>query len=327
MGFGAHASFSLHHQAFLGLVCYLAAGDRWLRLDDARVEDVTSLAGIAAPGAPDRWHGVLGESVARGETPCLLLFRAAEGEAGPGDGRAEGAPQGAPAPAQPSGPGLGAVSQVPPSGLTPAHVGSSPGAGVSARPGVGRGPTPTPTPTPVSGHLVGPRGPTLAGPPGPLPGLGGPRAPPAPGPRPAPAPGPGPAPRPGASSSGGPGGGPSGAVAGLGPGVGAGPGPVERKWSSGQPMCMECGDVGHLQKHCPRVTCRRCGKGGHMASACGEPPGHNPGPFTAGGGEGGITCNNCGRTGHMMRSCPSIRCKVCGKLGHMGDHHKTGPRK
>ncbi len=98
---------------------------------------------------------------------------------------------------------------------------------------------------------------------------------------------------------------------------------LERKWSSGQPKCMECGDVGHLQKHCPRVTCRRCGRGGHMASACDAPLGQAVAPFAAGGGEGGITCNNCGRTGHMMRNCPSIRCKVCGKMGHMGDHHKA----
>jgi hypothetical protein len=49
----------------------------------------------------------------------------------------------------------------------------------------------------------------------------------------------------------------------------AGAGKGDRKWAGGhQPRCLECGEVGHMQKLCPKVTCRRCGKIGHMSAAC-----------------------------------------------------------
>ena len=110
-----------------------------------------------------------------------------------------------------------------------------------------------------------------------------------------------------------------------------------------QPRCLECGEMGHMQKLCPKVTCRRCGLVGHMTAACSAREASRAAAAmsrAAGGGGGGGSsssasasgegkvdrkwagghqprCLECGEVGHMLKNCPKVMCRRCGKVGHM----------
>ncbi|KFA73390.1 hypothetical protein S40288_09028 [Stachybotrys chartarum IBT 40288] len=110
--------------------------------------------------------------------------------------------------------------------------------------------------------------------------------------------------------------------------------------NTGLPVCMNCGEVGHISKDCttekrerppaipcsncgteghrlrdcpePRIdkfACKNCGKSGHKASDCEEPPNMDL-----------VECRKCNEKGHFAKDCPQgggRACRNCGQEGHM----------
>lgn len=109
------------------------------------------------------------------------------------------------------------------------------------------------------------------------------------------------------------------------------------------PKCGNCGQMGHIRKHCREekvepagrvvVTCYICNETGHRARDCTQErvdpnlcrnckqPGHNskecPEPRNA----DNVECKRCGQMGHFGRDCPDnpsqpMTCRNCGEEGH-----------
>lgn len=88
----------------------------------------------------------------------------------------------------------------------------------------------------------------------------------------------------------------------------------------GIPKCGNCGELGHIKKHCkeepaevvegPKVQCVICNGTGHRARDCTQ---ERVDPFA---------CRNCKKSGHNSKECPEPRsaegleCKACNEVGH-----------
>lgn len=89
----------------------------------------------------------------------------------------------------------------------------------------------------------------------------------------------------------------------------------------GLPLCSNCGELGHIKKHCnqevverektdPVITCVYCQEEGHRARDC---PKERINPFA---------CKNCKQTGHKAadctepRSAEGVECRKCNQMGH-----------
>ena len=89
----------------------------------------------------------------------------------------------------------------------------------------------------------------------------------------------------------------------------------------GVPMCSNCGELGHIKKHCkeevveiektgPSITCVYCQEEGHRARDCNKP---RVNPFA---------CKNCKQEGHKAADCPEprsaegVECRKCNQMGH-----------
>lgn len=75
-------------------------------------------------------------------------------------------------------------------------------------------------------------------------------------------------------------------------------GPVNE--GGGFNTCLECGELGHRSKDCPRKVCRSCGEVGHISRDC--PQAQQAGPSGSGPSGG---CYHCGEAGHWARECPN----------------------
>jgi len=111
----------------------------------------------------------------------------------------------------------------------------------------------------------------------------------------------------------------------------------------GVPLCGNCGELGHIRKHCkqeqperpshqPEITCVNCKETGHRARDCTKArfnphecrnchkEGHNskecPEPRSA----EGVECRKCNETGHFSKDCPNVAartCRNCDSIEHM----------
>lgn len=89
----------------------------------------------------------------------------------------------------------------------------------------------------------------------------------------------------------------------------------------GVPLCSNCGELGHVKKHCkqevaerenlaPTITCVYCQEQGHRARDC---PKERVNPFA---------CKNCKQEGHKAadctepRSAEGVECRKCNEKGH-----------
>ncbi|KAH9875643.1 hypothetical protein IAQ61_003107 [Plenodomus lingam] len=102
----------------------------------------------------------------------------------------------------------------------------------------------------------------------------------------------------------------------------------------GVPLCGNCGELGHVRKHCkqeqperqshqPEITCVNCHEIGHRARDCNKErlnphacrnckkDGHNskdcPEPRSA----EGVECRKCMQTGHFSKDCPNVAARTC----------------
>ncbi|KAL5117061.1 hypothetical protein ACEQ8H_005020 [Pleosporales sp. CAS-2024a] len=97
---------------------------------------------------------------------------------------------------------------------------------------------------------------------------------------------------------------------------------------SGVPICSNCGEPGHVRKHCkedkaeevskqPAVECIYCHETGHRARDC---PKERVNPFA---------CRNCKQEGHTSKECPEprsaegVECRRCNQTGHFSKDAST----
>jgi hypothetical protein len=89
----------------------------------------------------------------------------------------------------------------------------------------------------------------------------------------------------------------------------------------GVPLCGNCGNLGHIRKHCkeeqveheatgPEIACVYCQEKGHRARDC---PKERVNPHA---------CKNCKQEGHNAKECPEprsaegVECRKCNETGH-----------
>lgn len=92
------------------------------------------------------------------------------------------------------------------------------------------------------------------------------------------------------------------------------------EYSSRVITCYECGETGHIARHCPGIggrykgfVCHSCGEDGHIARHCKDKRTRHQ----------RTVCYACGKEGHIARNCGGHRpeslrivCFSCGKRGH-----------
>lgn len=96
----------------------------------------------------------------------------------------------------------------------------------------------------------------------------------------------------------------------------------------GIPLCSNCGELGHIRKHCkqeiverekqtPGIVCVYCQETGHRARDC---PKERIDPFA---------CKNCKQEGHTSKECPEprsaegVECRKCNQTGHFSRDAST----
>jgi len=96
----------------------------------------------------------------------------------------------------------------------------------------------------------------------------------------------------------------------------------------GVPMCGNCGELGHVRKHCkqeqaerentaPEIQCVYCKENGHRARDC---PKERINPYA---------CKNCKQEGHNSKECPEprsaegVECRKCNETGHFSKDVST----
>lgn len=89
----------------------------------------------------------------------------------------------------------------------------------------------------------------------------------------------------------------------------------------GVPICSNCGELGHIKKHCsqeavefekktPLIVCVYCQEEGHRARDCPKPRVNL------------FACKNCKQEGHKAADCPEprsaegVECRKCNETGH-----------
>jgi hypothetical protein len=93
-------------------------------------------------------------------------------------------------------------------------------------------------------------------------------------------------------------------------------------------MCGNCGELGHVRKHCkqeqaerentaPEIQCVYCQEVGHRARDC---PKERVNPYA---------CKNCKQEGHNAKECPEprsaegVECRKCNETGHFSKDVST----
>ncbi|KAF5847635.1 hypothetical protein GGP41_000352 [Bipolaris sorokiniana] len=98
----------------------------------------------------------------------------------------------------------------------------------------------------------------------------------------------------------------------------------------GIPLCGNCGELGHIRKHCkqeqverethqPEIQCVNCKEIGHRARDCTKER-FNP-----------FACRNCKQEGHNAKECPEprsaegVECRKCNEMGHFSKDRCKAP--